>query len=135
MAKYFVCLVGIMYLALGAWCSLDPDTTSEAVGFSLMFGKGQSEFLTVYGGWEVAMGIVFLLPLVQKHWLPYSLQVCVIMHGCLVIFRSIGFLLFDAAEGMTLQLAMGEWIIFILSFLFAVGLKRKKEGMQLPTSR
>jgi hypothetical protein len=107
-------------VALGVWCSLDPDTTAEAVGFSLMFGKGQSEFLTVYGGWEVAMGIVFLLPLVKRHWLPYSLQVCVIMHGCLVIFRSSAYLMYDVSDPFTMQLAIGEWVIFLLSFWFAM---------------
>ncbi len=125
MAKYFVALVGLLYIGLGAWCSLDPDTTSEAVGFSLMFGRGQSEFLTVYGGWEAAMGIIFLLPLFQRHWLPYALQVCVIMHGCLVVFRGVSFLLFDAAEGMTLQLAIGEWIIFVASFYLFMNLNKR----------
>ena len=120
LAKYFVALVGLMYIALGIWCSLDPDATSEAVGFSLMFGKGQSEFLTVYGGWEVAMGIVFLLALFKKHWLRYSLQVCVIMHGCLVIFRSAGYLLYSVDDPFTMQLAIGEWMIFLLSFCFAM---------------
>ena len=123
--KYFLFIVGIMYITLALWCSLDPVNTSQTVGFDLIGGHGQSEFLTIYGGWEFAMGIVFILPLFKSHWAPYSLGVCLIMHACLVGFRSAGFFIFDINQQMTYNLAIGEWVIFILSVFFYVTIKKE----------
>ena len=113
MDKYFLFIVGLMYVGLGLWCSIDPVSTAEVVGFSLIGGHGQSEFLTVYGGWEVAIGIVFMFPMFRSDWLPYSLMVCLIMHGCLVVFRTAGFFVFDVDHQSTYNLAIGEWVIFL----------------------
>ncbi len=50
MERIFLAIVGAAYILLAGWCSLMPDKTSKAVGFTLQPGSGQSEFLTVYGG-------------------------------------------------------------------------------------
>ena len=56
----FCYVVGLMYLALGMWCAISPEKTSAVVGFELIGGAGMSEFLTVYGGLEIGMGMIFL---------------------------------------------------------------------------
>lgn len=115
MARLFLGIVGTLYILLALWCSLAPNTTSQTVGFTLKPGSGQSEFLTVYGGLELALGIVFLWPLYQQEVVRYALVVCIIMHGCLVLFRTIGFFLFEGIESTTYSLALGEWLIFLIS--------------------
>jgi hypothetical protein len=113
MDRVFLAVVGIAYLALAAWCSISPSRTSKSVGFELIPGAGQSEFLTVYGGLEVALGLAFLwgayLPLETKH----ALSLCLIVHACLVVFRSAGFLLFSGIPTTTHSLAATEWVIFL----------------------
>lgn len=118
MAKIFVCLIGVLYVGLGLYCSLLPERASKTVGFQLNPGSGQSEFLTVYGGLEVGMGLVFLLPLLRPAETEFSLSACLIIHGCLVLFRSIGFALFRNFEPITHKLAIGEWVIFLASAVF-----------------
>lgn len=44
MPRIFLAIVGLAYILLAAWCSLMPDKTSKAVGFTLQPGSGQSEF-------------------------------------------------------------------------------------------
>jgi hypothetical protein len=117
MARIFVCLVGALYVLLGLYCSLLPARASKSVGFQLNGGSGQSEFLTVYGGLEVGMGLVFLLPLLRPSETEFALRACLIIHGGLVLFRSIGFFAFKNFETMTYQLAIGEWILFLASAL------------------
>jgi len=65
MARIFLAIVGAAYLVLAGWCALMPDKTSRAVGFSLQTGSGQSEFLTVYGGLQLSLGLAFLWPLLR----------------------------------------------------------------------
>ncbi|MCA9015353.1 MAG: hypothetical protein KDA77_08470 [Planctomycetaceae bacterium] len=115
MARFFLGIVGTLYILLALWCSLAPNTTSRTVGFKLEPGSGQSEFLVVYGGLELALGIVFLWPLYQKEAAAYALFVCLMLHGCLVLFRTVGFFLFERIESATYSLAFGEWLIFLIS--------------------
>lgn len=115
MARFLLALIGGIYLLLALWCSLAPGATSRSVGFTLQGGSGHSEFLVVYGGLELALGLIFLWPLWQKAVTHYALTVCVIVHGCLVLFRCVGFLLFAGIGSTTYSLATGEWLIFLIS--------------------
>ena len=115
MTRSFLALMGILYLVLAIWCAIAPDTTSQSVGFTLQPGSGQSEFLTVYGGLELGLALVFLWPLLQSAVTQYSLGVCLMVHGSLVLFRTIGFFLFTGFESTTFYLASGEWLIFLIS--------------------
>lgn len=122
MARIFLTIVGLAYIVLAVWCSWLPTTTSNAVGFTLQPGSGQSEFLTVYGGLELALGLVFLWPLVRPSETAYALFLCLLIHGCLVAFRTTGFILYTGIPTTTYGLAATEWIIF----LGAAGLSWKR---------
>lgn len=117
MAKYYLALVGLMYLGLGIWCAVAPRHTSQAVGFSLAPGKGQSEFLTVYGGLEVGLGLIFLLALIKPEQVGILLLACLILHAALVVFRSAGFVLYSGFPRVTYILAGGEWLLLICTAL------------------
>ena len=96
MTRFFLAFVGIAYVVLAATCSFLPEKASKAVGFTLQPGSGQSEFLTVYGGLELAFGVIFLWPLCRPDETRFPLLVCLIVHGCLVLFRSAGFVAYSA---------------------------------------
>ena len=116
MTRSFLALVGLAYIVLAAWCTLAPAKTSKAVGFSLAGPGGQSEFLTVYGGLELALGIVFLWPLFRPEATVFSLFVCLVLHACLVLFRAAGFVLYSGFPATTYYLAATEWGIFLGCF-------------------
>jgi hypothetical protein len=118
-AKIFLAFVGLAYLALAGWCSVQPDKTSKAVGFTLTPGSGQSEFLVVYGGLEFALGLIFLWPLYRPDEIAFPLFVCLVVHASLVAFRTISFFLYGGIESTTYYLAATEWAIFLGSaYLF-----------------
>jgi hypothetical protein len=114
-AKVFLALVGAMYLGLAVWCSVSPAVTSEKVGFELEPGSGQSEFLVIYGGLEFGLALIFLLPLVRADYLTSSLLACVLIHACLVAFRTLSLFLYSDISSMTYRLAVGEWVILVLA--------------------
>ncbi|WP_298862971.1 DUF4345 family protein [uncultured Gimesia sp.] len=115
MTRIFLALMGILYVLLALWCAIAPESTSQSVGFTLQPGSGQSEFLTVYGGLELGLALVFLWPLLQRAVTQFSLGVCLMVHGSLVLFRTVGFFLFTGFESTTFYLAGGEWLIFLIS--------------------
>ena len=115
-ARIFLAMVGSVYLALATWCSMAQERTAKAVGFELTGGSGQSEFLVVYGGLELALGVAFVMPLLRKKMDPRpALQLCTLVHGCLVAFRSVSFSLFVEIGSTTYLLAGGEWLLFLAS--------------------
>ena len=113
MVRIFLALVGTAYAALAVWCSLMPSRTSNAVGFTLQPGSGQSEYLTVYGGLQFALGVAFLWPLVRPEKAGGMLSLCLIIHGVLVMFRAARFILYKGIPTTPYLLAATEWLIVI----------------------
>lgn len=114
-AKLFVGMVGLMYMGLGIWCSVQPKATSKKVGFELVGGSGKSEFLTVYGGLEFGISLLLLATLFRSGTVVYGLRALTLIHGSLVLFRTIGFFVYSDIGSFTYRLAIGEWAIFLAS--------------------
>ncbi len=111
--RIFLAIVGAAYVALAAWCVVRPGQTSGSVGFELRPGAGQSEFLVVYGGLQLALGLAFLSPLLRPSYLPYALLLCLVIHACLAVFRTASFALFADIPTSTYALAAVEWLILL----------------------
>ncbi len=118
--RLFLTFVGLLYLGLAIWCTLDPTTTANVVGFHLVGGSGVSEFITVYGGLEFGMAMIFLAPWVYPGFLRAALASCALLHGSLVAFRTFSFGWSGSIESQTYKLAAGEWVILLLSVAFLV---------------
>lgn len=114
-ARLFLAATSILYLGLGIWCAVAPATTSRKVGFERIGEAGRSEFVTVYGGLEVGLGLVFAAMAWKPESVGSGLLACLLIHGAIVAFRAGSFVQYDAMRGMTLQLAIGEWVIFLAS--------------------
>lgn len=119
MARIFLAIVAAAYLVLAAWCAILPETTSNSVGFTLQPGAGQSEFLTVYGGLQLAIGLAFLWPLYRPSEIRLPLFLCLLIHGCLVICRTVSFGLYSGVPATTIVLAATEWMIFIAAAILS----------------
>lgn len=116
MTRIYLTAVGILYILLAYRCTTAADETAAAVGLKLIGSSGQSEFITVYGGLELGLGLFFLAPLVLPKTQRSAVTACALIHLSLAIFRTGTFL--TAAEplsAMTKKLAAGEWILAISS--------------------
>lgn len=119
LARYFLAVVGLAYLGLAAWCVVLPEETAAAVGFTLVGGSGRSEYLVVYGGLQTALGLVFLRPLFRPADATTALRLCAVVHGCLVLFRTAGFLYLPEIGTTTYSLAATEWAILLAALALA----------------
>lgn len=111
--KIFLAIVGAAYLLLAAWCVARPQQTAGSVGFELKPGNGQSEYLVIYGGLQLALGLIFLAPLVREEYLPVALAACLLIHASLVAFRTVSFALYSGIPTTTYILAATEWLILL----------------------
>ena len=113
-AKINLIIVSAIYIGLAIWCSIQPNVTSEKVGFELKGGTGQSEFMTVYGGLEFGLALALLATLFRAETVGFGVLACVLVHGSLVVFRSISFFCYNDIGAFTYKLAIGEWMITLL---------------------
>lgn len=111
--RIFLTVVGLLYAGLGVWCAASPDHTSQVVGLRPEGGSGRSEFITVYGGLEMGLALVFLAPLVWPQHARTALVACLLVHASLVAFRGVTLLTIPGIGGATYKLAAGEWIILL----------------------
>lgn len=114
-AKIVLVLLGVSYIGLAVWCMLKPSETSQTVGFQLLPGSGQSEYLTVYGGLQLGIGLYFLAPLFFEGLLVPALCFSTIAHGSIVLCRMTSFVLFTGIQRTTMILAVVEIVILIAS--------------------
>ena len=111
MQRIFLAIVGAVYLVFGIWCTIAPERTSNSVGFSLNPGAGESEFMTVYGGLELALAWFFLCPLSKRVDVTAPLRFCLILHAMIVIFRTLAFFRYSEFQNTTYVVAGLEWLI------------------------
>ena len=119
-AKIFLVVVAALYIGLALWCTFQPETTSNKVGFELKGGSGHSEFVTVYGGLEFGMAIVFLLSIWPAGNIYFGVLACTVIHASLVLFRSFSFFRYTDIDSFTYRLAAGEWIIMLVGIALLV---------------
>lgn len=125
--KTYLVAAALIYAALAIWCSVQPNITSAKVGFSLEGDTGRSEFLTVYGGLEMGLALILLACVVRPEFTIAGVVGCVIIHGSLVLFRTISLFLYPAVESLTWRLAIGEWAI-LLAGIAVLWMSRSGKG-------
>ncbi len=113
MTRTFLAVVGVAYLLLAGWCVAKPGQTSHSVGLTLQPGSGQSEYLVVYGGLQLGLGLFFLWPLLKSDAEPAVLMLCLILHACLALMRTISLVTYPGIQATTYCLAGVEWSIFL----------------------
>lgn len=118
MIRGFLTFVALAYLGLAIWCVVAPRSTAASLGLTLVPGSGDSEYMVVYGGLQVALGLLFLWPWLNQQQSRPMLSACALIHGCLVAFRTASYLRFSGIAATTHVMAALEWAIF----LFTLGL-------------
>ncbi|WP_231882933.1 hypothetical protein, partial [Oleiphilus sp. HI0132] len=62
-------IVGILYLASGLWCAINPTLSASFLGINFQSEMGLAEFFSVYGGLQVGIGCAMILSSFYKPYL------------------------------------------------------------------
>ena len=79
-------IVGILYIVLGVFCSLDPVKLGDAMGYSFV-GNGIIEFVVIYGGLEIGFGLAMLIAAMNRAFFPGVYFMTVVVSLALPIAR------------------------------------------------
>ena len=114
MTTAYLYLNAVIYLLLAGWCALAPGRTATAVGYASLTRSGQVEYLTIYGGLQLGLAILFA-------WFAWSQQMrtglvlALALYLPIVLFRSIGLLRWWPVGTTTLVLAVIEWLMLAVA--------------------
>lgn len=112
-AKLFLTAGGLLYLVLAIYCIAAPQKASETVHLERVGAGGASEFLVIYGGLELALAAIFMLPWTGLLSDRQTLYVFLIVHVLLVALRTISFFTLGPLPSSTTKLAVGEWVLLV----------------------
>lgn len=86
---------------------------------------------------ELALAVIFLLPLIRSRQTESSLRVSLIVHTFIVLFRSTSFLFYGDIQPMTYRLAYYEWLIFLSAggLSWRESKKRRTAGTAIQNSK
>ncbi len=127
--QIYLLLNAIMWLGLGIWCALTPEKVAEKVGFQLFNNQGVVEFMAVYGGLELGVGVFYFAA-----WWFATLQFSAVLfsacvYGGIVLMRLAGIL----ARGTDIGSAWYFFGVESLMFLSALYLlSRNYQGNVSP---
>ena len=93
--QILILINAIGYCVLGLWCALQPYETAQLVGLTLTSSQGLAEYIAVYGGLEVGLGVFYFWCLSpSRHATGLIFSLC--LYGGLVLFRTGGMILFQS---------------------------------------
>jgi hypothetical protein len=92
MLKIYLAVNAVLYFALALWCTVSPAKTAVAQGFVQMTASGRAEYLTVYGGLQVGLGLFFALCAYTQRWQDVGLVFALCVYVPLVLWRVAGLL-------------------------------------------
>ncbi len=114
---WFLAFNGVLYVALGAWCTLAPSKTAAAIGFGLTNNSARSEYLTVYGGLEVGMGLFFLLCAWRTGMGEAGLWFATLSYGVLAVYRLTTLVTLSDLSAFIYTVAVFEPLMAVVSAL------------------
>lgn len=110
MATAYLYLNAVVYLLFAVWCTFAPARTATAVGYATLTRSGQTEYLTIYGGLQLGLAVLFA-------WFAWTQQMrtglvlAMALYVPIVLYRSVGLVRWWPVETTTLLLAATEWLM------------------------
>lgn len=90
MLKLFLGANAALYFALAIWCSFWVTKTATAQGFIELTPSGRAEYLTVYGGLQVGLGLFFAICAWNPRLSEAGLIMALCVYPALVLWRAAG---------------------------------------------
>ena len=94
-----------LYLLLAIYCSLKPDVSAHALGYSALSPSGHSEYLVIYGGLQLGLALFFAMLTRDHDWQRLGIIFALCLYGPIVIFRIATIILYWPVQSLTLGVA------------------------------
>jgi hypothetical protein len=77
----------LLYAAFSIWCTLAPEKTAINLGFLTRTPGGISEYLSVYGGLQIGLAVMFWLLGRTSDFQRLGILISIGLYGPIVLYR------------------------------------------------
>ncbi len=118
----WLALNGILYLLLGFAFFFGFETVAGNIGFKGNNGSAAIELVTVFGGLELALGLLFIYTLFDQRLTNFAIQLLVFTYTAFTFGRLIGISQYQVTDSLTYYLLCIELSGSVISWaLFRKG--------------
>lgn len=121
---------GVVYLILGFLFFFNFETVAGSLGIVPQHGSASIELVTVYGGLETGLGILFLAALFVTRLKRFSVQLLTFSYLCFTAGRIGGIVVHDVSGAITWYLLAFELGGLIISILMLNRLETHPSGLK-----
>jgi hypothetical protein len=97
MTRAFLAIVGLIFVAYGTACSVDPALPARLAGLAIGSGDGYAELSAMYGGLQSGVGLFLIIAACRPTLVHAALLLLVVGIGLLAVLRGTGALRTDDA--------------------------------------
>ena len=100
-----------LFAIFALWCTLARESTAQSIGYLTRSNAGNCEYLTVYGGLQWGMAVMFAT--LAAHAAPASLalSIAVGLYFPIVVYRWVAIVRFAPVGGLVTGVAVMETLL------------------------
>ncbi len=106
-----------LYAVFALWCTLAPERTATSLGYLSRSNDGKVEYLTVYGGLQWGLAILFATLATHRAPATLALAIAIGLYAPLAFYRWGAIARHRGVSGMILAVAVLETALFIAALV------------------
>ena len=115
MTAIYLWVNAAIYGIFAILCTVKASATSKSIGFLSLSNGGMAEYVTVYGGMELGLGLIFAWLAWQPALHRTGIVLALALYAPLVIFRWISVARYWPVQGLTLGTGALETTLLVLA--------------------
>jgi hypothetical protein len=103
----------VLYIGLAVWCTVRPALSAQSLGFVSLDASGRSEYLTIYGGLQMGLGLAFAIAAWKPALQPVGLAFALSLYAPIVLWRLVSVGAHGPVTSLTLAVAGLETLLLL----------------------
>jgi hypothetical protein len=117
MTSLYFYLNAVIYVLLAVFCTLRPSQTAASIGFTELNHSGRSEYLVVYGGLQLGLGLFYFLLARDPAYARIGILFSLLLYAPMVAYRTISLWMYWPTSAVTLGTAALEILLLLWAFI------------------
>ena len=113
MPALYLWLNAAVYAVFALWCTLRLSSTASSLGYTALSNSGHSEYVTVYGGLQWGLALIFALFAWKPELHRVGMLASILLYAPIVIHRLASVLRFAPVEKLTYAVATLEVVMLL----------------------
>ncbi|MES2636324.1 MAG: DUF4345 domain-containing protein [Pseudomonadota bacterium] len=111
MIEFYFWFNAIIYFIFAIWCTFKRKDTAVASGYLQLNNSGWSEYLVIYGGLQIGLGLIFTYMALNTIFYKIGLVFAVLLYIPIVLYRVITIFKFRSVKRLTLVIGFMEILL------------------------